>query len=169
MKSTIPILLVLSWSALAQVTLPPDQPDAIPVATTSPFEQLADQALAVMTQRAEELNIQGVALVAFIEGDTTTSWSSKMVVVGRVANEPRGENRGSNLLAIAYTKAAEMAVTLKDSGHAGRPPMTGETGWEGGLIRKGKHGYLLAAFSGGPSADDLKVSQAGLEVLAGKL
>jgi len=30
-------------------------------------------------------------------------------------------------------------------------------------------GYLLAAFSGGPSADDLKVSKAGLDVLAGKL
>jgi hypothetical protein len=28
---------------------------------------------------------------------------------------------------------------------------------------------LIAAFSGGPSESDLKVSQAGLEVLAGKL
>ncbi|MCP5520335.1 MAG: hypothetical protein H7A46_02155 [Verrucomicrobiales bacterium] len=169
MKSTIPAVLLLCSPAFGQVTLPPDQPEVLAVSSPLTFEQAADQALAAMTQRAGELNIQGVALVAFIEGDTTKSWSSKMVVVGKVANEPKGENRGSNLLAIAYTKAAEMAVTLKDSGHADRPPMTGETGWEGGLIRKGRNGYLLAAFSGGPSADDLKVSKAGLEVLAGKL
>jgi hypothetical protein len=58
---------------------------------------------------------------------------------------------------------------LKDSGHAGRPPRTGETGRQGGWIKKGKSGYLIAAFSGGPSEADLNVSQAGLEVLAGKL
>ena len=62
-----------------------------------------------------------------------------------------------------------MAETLKNSGSAGRPPMTGETGWQGGLIKKGQAGYLIAAFSGGPSESDLKVSQAGLEVLVGKL
>src|ERR1019366_6746469 len=76
---------------------------------------------------------------------------------------------GANLLAIAYSKAAEMAETLKDSGNAGRPPMTGETGWQGGLIKRGKTGYLIAAFSGGPSESDLKVSQAGLEEVAGKV
>jgi hypothetical protein len=37
------------------------------------------------------------------------------------------------------------------------------------VIAKGKHGYLIAAFSGGPSEDDVKVSRAGLEVLAGLL
>ena len=46
--------------------------------------------------------------------------------------------------------------------------MTGQTGWQGGLIRKGKNGYLIPAFSGGPFESDLKVSQAGLEVLVGK-
>jgi hypothetical protein len=68
-----------------------------------------------------------------------------------------------------YSKAAEIAETLKGSGSAGRPPMTGETGWQGGLIKKGRTGYLIAAFSGGPSESDLKASEAGLEVLAGKL
>ena len=82
---------------------------------------------------------------------------------------PYGQDHGNNLLAIAYSKAAEMAETLKDSGNAGRPQITGETGWQGGLIKKGKTGYLIAAFSGGPSESDIKVSQAGLEVLAGKL
>ena len=32
-----------------------------------------------------------------------------------------------------------------------------------------KYAFLIAAFSGGPSESDLKVSAAGLEVLAGKL
>ena len=132
------------------------------------FDDL-DSALMAMTNRAEELKVKGAAVVAYIEGDSTKSWSSKMVVVGKMEDAPTEKNHGANLLAIAYSKAAEMAETLKDSGNAGRPPMTGETGWQGGLIKKGKTGYLIAAFSGGPSESDLKVSQAGLEVLAVKL
>ena len=133
------------------------------------FEEVADTALAAMTRRAEELRIKGVALVAYVEGDTTKAWSSKMVVVGSMKNAPSEKNTGANLLAIAYSKAAEMADTLKDSGNAGRPPMTGETGWQGGRIRKCTTGYLIAAFSGGPAEADVKVSQAGLEVLGGRL
>jgi uncharacterized protein GlcG (DUF336 family) len=133
------------------------------------FDALADRALAAMTRRAEELKIKGVAVVAFVEGEPAKGWSSKMAVVGSMKNAPTEKDRGANLLAIAYSKAAEMAETLKDSGKAGRTPMTGETGWEGGVIRKGKTGHLIAAFSGGPSEADVKVSQAGLEVLAEKL
>ena len=92
-----------------------------------------------------------------------------MVVIGKMTDAPTEKKPGASVLAIAYSKAAEMAETLKDSGNAGRPPMTGENGWQGGLIKKGKTGYLIAAFSVGPSESDLKVSQAGLEVLAGKL
>lgn len=135
----------------------------------SVFDEAADAALVAMTKRAEELKIKGVAVVAYIEGESTRAWSSKMVVVGSMKNAPTEKSKGANLLAIAYTKAAEMAETLKDSGQAGRPPMTGETGWQGGLIKKGKSGYLIAAFSGGPSEADVKVSQAGLDVLATKL
>jgi len=133
------------------------------------FDACSDAALAAMNKRAQALKIGGVAVIAFIEGDATKSWSSKMIVVGRMKDPPTEKNSGANLLAIAYAKAAEMAETLKDSGSAGRPLMTGETGWQGGLIRKGKTGYLIAAFSGGPSESDLKVSQAGLEVLAENL
>jgi hypothetical protein len=158
------LILLLAVSAFAQsASLPVDlKPGKI-------FEEVADSALMAMTKRAEELKIKGVAVVAYIEGDTTKSWSSKMMVVGAMKDAPTEKNHGANLLAIAYSKAAEMAETLKDSGSAGRPPMTGETGWQGGLIKKGRTGYLIAAFSGGPSESDLKVSQVGLEVLAGKL
>ena len=88
-----------------------------------------------------------------------------MLVVGRMKDTPTDTNKGSNLLAIAYSKASEMADTLKDSGSKIRPAMTGEVGWTGGAILRGKTGYLIAAFSGGKSEDDLKVSQAGVAVL----
>jgi len=134
-----------------------------------PFDEVAGRALRAMTLRAEELKIKGVAVVAYVAGESTQGWSSKMVVVGSLKNPPTEKNPGANLLAIAYSKAAEMAETLKDSGKAGRPPMTGETGWQGGVIQKGKMGYLIAAFSGGPSESDVKVSQTGLAVLAESL
>jgi len=157
------LILLLAVSAFAQSASLPANPPPGKI-----FEEVADSALMAMTKKAEELKIKGAAVVAYIEGDTTKSWSSKMVVVGAMKDAPTEKNHGANLLAIAYSKAAEMAETLKDSGSAGRPPMTGETGWQGGLIKKGRTGYLIAAFSGGPSESDLKVSQAGLEVLAGK-
>jgi hypothetical protein len=158
------LFLLIALSTFGQST-----PVSIDIKPTRIFDEVADSALASMTKRAQELKIHGAAVVAFIEGDVTQSWSSKMVVVGSMKDAPTEKGHGNNLLAIAYSKAAEMAETLKDSGQAGRPPMTGETGWQGGLIRKGKTGYLIAAFSGGPSESDLKVSQAGLEALAQKL
>ncbi len=159
----ISLLLLIAVSAFAQSAVPTDiKPGRV-------FDEVADSALASMTKRAQELKIHGAAVVAFIEGDVAHSWSSKMAVVGSMTDAPTEKSQGNNLLAIAYSKAAEMAESLKDSGHAGRPPMTGETGWQGGLIKKGKTGFLIAAFSGGPSESDLKVSQAGLAVLAEKL
>jgi len=167
------LALLTGLSVLAQESQPAPaagpRPADAKIKPGKAFDELADAALRAMTRRAEELQIQGVAVVAFIEGDVTKSWSSKMAVVGTMKNAPTEKNRGANLLAIAYSKAAEMAETFKDSGSAGRPPMTGETGWQGGLIKKGRSGYLIAAFSGGPSEADVKVSRAGLDVLADKL
>ena len=135
--------------------------------TVKDFDTLADRALLAMKKRAEELNIKGVAVVACSEGDTVKSWSSKMLVVGNLTAGPSQKSpTGSNFLAIACAKAAEMASTQKDSGSQVRPPMTGETGWKGGVVARGKTGLLFAAFSGGPSEDDVKVSQAGLQVLS---
>jgi hypothetical protein len=160
MKTAILIVLLLSGAATCA---------AFDAPSTKVFDEQAVVALGAMTERAKELKVQGAALVAFIPGDDVKGWSSKMVVVGTLKNAPQEKNHGANLLAIAYAKAAEMADTLKDSGNAGRPPMIGETGWKGGLIKKCKTGYVIAAFSGGPSESDLKVSQAGLDVLAKEL
>jgi len=172
------------WAATGRVTLrvPADFPTADSVSyraniaemdpafghgpfMVSPFDGLADEALVAMKKRADELGIGGVAVVAYFQGDQIHSWSSKMAVFGRMKDEPTEKDKGANLLGIAYAKAAEMADTLKDSGSQVRPPMTGEFGWTGGVIVRGKNGYLIAAFSGGKSDDDVQVSRAGVAEL----
>jgi hypothetical protein len=130
------------------------------------FDEVADEALRAIKQRAEELNIKGVAVVAGSEGNRVQSWSSKMLVVGALKKGPSRDEPAMNLLAIACSKAAEMADTLQASGSGVRPPLKGEFGWPGGVITRGKTGYLIAAFSGGSSADDVKAAQAGLDILA---
>ncbi len=148
-------------SALAQA-------DAL-VQSTKIFNALADNALLAMKQRAEELKIKGVAVVAYVPGEETKSWCSKMLVVGQLKTDASTNNPGSNLLAIAYAKASEMADTLQPSGSGVRPPLKGELGWQGGWIAPGKTGHLIAAFSGGRSEDDVMVSKAGVAVFAGAL
>jgi len=128
------------------------------------FDALAAQALEAMKQKAAVLNIQGAAVVSYVPGDSVQGWSSKMAVVGRLT-DPKASTNGNNLLGIAYAKSAEMARTLKDSGTAGGAPMTGEFGWQGGVVLKTSSGYVIVAFSGGKSEDDVQVSKAGLEVM----
>ena len=160
--------LLPSAGLVAKAQKQESRPPAYPMGAKN-FDEVANAALLAMRQRAGELSISGVAVVAYFEGDSIQSWSSKMLVVGRMKDDPSATSKGSNLLAIAYSKAAEMADTLKDSGSQVRPPMTGEVGWTGGVILRGKTGYVIAAFSGGKSEDDVKVSQAGVEVLKSKL
>jgi hypothetical protein len=122
-----------------------------------------------MRARAQALGVTGVAVVAYFEGETIQEWSSKMIVVGKYRDEPTASDKGSNLLGIAYAKAAEMADMHNDSGSGVRPPMTGEFGWKGGVIAHGKSGYVIAAFSGGKSEDDVAISREGLAKLKEKL
>jgi hypothetical protein len=133
------------------------------------FDDLADKALLAMKQRAEALKIKGVAVVAFVPGDNTNSWCSKMLVVGHLKTDSSTNNAGDNLLAIAYSKASEMADTLKPSGSGVRKPLKGEFGYQGGWIVEGKTGHIIAAFSGGRSEEDVQVSKTGIEALTGSL
>lgn len=126
------------------------------------FDLLANAALEAMKSRASALNVAGVAVVAYAPGDSIQGWTSKMTVVGRM-KDPTG--KGSNLLGIAYAKASEMADTLQDSGTSGRPPLIGEFGWQGGVVARGKTGYIIVAFSGGKSEDDVQISRSGMAVL----
>jgi len=123
------------------------------------FYKHADECLSVMEQAALKIEVKGVAVIAFIPGDTSLTWTSKMKVVGAMGNE------GANYLAVAYSKAGEMAETLKDSGSGVREPKLGEFGWQGGLIQKVEGGYILAAFSGATGEQDVEVATVGLEQL----
>ena len=123
------------------------------------FDHVATQALQVMKQRAEELKANGAGIVAYIPGDMTTTWSSRMVVVGSFTKN------NNNVLGIVYAKASEMADTLQDSGSGVRAKLNGENGWKGGVIRKVPGGYLIAAFSGAKSEDDVAFSTAGMEIM----
>ncbi len=118
-----------------------------------------------METRAAELKIQGVAVVAYFDGDHIQSWVSKMIVVGRLKDAPPDPQKTANLLAVAYSKACEMADTLKNSGSHARPVLVGEFGWTGGAIARGRHGYVIAAFSGGKNEDDFSVSTVGVNEL----
>jgi len=132
------------------------------------FDVAAQAALAAMKAKAAELKIQGVAVVSFAPGEAIESWMSQMAVVGHMTDHLNGE-KGNNLLGIAYAKASEMANTLKNSGTSGKAPMTGEFGWQGGVMAKTARGTFIVAFSGGKSEDDVQVSKAGLAVLQSKL
>ncbi len=123
------------------------------------FVKHADECLTVMEQAALKIEVKGVAVIAFIPGDTAITWISKMKVVGAMGNE------SANFLAVAYSKAGEMAETLKDSGSGIREPKLGEFGWQGGLIHKVEGGYILAAFSGATGEQDVEIATAGLKQL----
>jgi hypothetical protein len=171
MVNRLPLALLLATASCIVPSLSPAQAPASAahadssadvVVSPASFDASAAAALQAMKFRAEELKIGGAAVLAYFEGDRIESWTSKMLVVGRVKDEPTATDKGSNLLAIAYAKAAEMADTLKNSGSGVRPPMTGEFGWQGGVIVRVKTGYVIAAFSGGRSEDDVAVSRAGM-------
>jgi len=150
------LTLVLAAATLQAASPKPPSPKKL--------EALEAQAIEVMKAKANSLSIQGVAVVSYAPGPTVDSWTSKMAVVGHLT-DPKASANGNNLLGIAYAKSAEMASTLQDSGTAKRPPMTGEFGWQGGTILRISSGYIVVAFSGGKSEDDLQVSKAGLEVM----
>ena len=166
------IVTLISLGLLLAVTVSP-APAVTQTGATAPqstvgsksFDATADAALAAMKTQAQKMGVGGVAVVAYFEGETIQSWSSKMIVVGRYKDDPTAADKGSNLLGIVYAKAAEMADTHQDSGSGIRPPMVGEYGWKGAVIARGKAGYWIAAFSGGKSDDDVKISREGLAKL----
>ncbi|MGA8043909.1 MAG: hypothetical protein WCA37_14025 [Terracidiphilus sp.] len=160
------VLVALSFVAPQRGTpqAPAAQHAGKPVSTKK-FDALATRAIEAMRARAAQLGVTGVAVVSYAPGDTVQGWLSKMAVVGRMKDAPSATSKGNNLIGIAYAKSAEMADTLQNSGTASRPPMTGEFGWQGGVVAQGRTGHIIVAFSGGKSEDDVQVSRAGLAVL----
>src|ERR1039458_3339190 len=58
--------------------------------------ELTEAALAAIKSLAAELNITGVAVVAYAQGDSIQDWTSKMAVVGRMKIAPSTASRGNN-------------------------------------------------------------------------
>jgi len=150
------IIMTASSNATAQ-TMTKKQKEAEKV-----FINNADEALQIMKEEALRMNIKGAGLICFIPGDKTQSWVSKMIIVGATGNE------GYNFIAIANSKASEMAETLQNSGSKVRPVKVGEFDYIGGAIKKTESGYILATFSGASGEEDLAVSQKGLAWLITK-
>jgi galactokinase/mevalonate kinase-like predicted kinase len=145
------IIMTVSNNATAQTILK-EQKKA-----EKTFITHADEALHIMKQEALRMNIKGAGVVCFIPGNETQSWVSKMIIVGATGNE------GYNFIAIANSKASEMAETLKNSGSKVRPVKVGEFDYLGGTIKKIDSGYLLSTFSGASGEDDLAVANKGID------
>lgn len=153
MKKTLFSYVLILWSGFACMA------GAQKSSGEKIFLKHADECLSVMEQAALKMQVKGVAVLAFIPGESTETWISKMKVVGSLSNE------SANYLSIAYSKAGEMAETFQDSGRGIREPKTGEFGWKGGIIKKTKSGYLLAVFSGGSGEQDREIATKGIDYL----
>lgn len=152
-------LRIASSAALATALVTAGAATAQEPGPAERFHAAAARALDAMVEEAGKRNMKGVAVVAFVPGEKTGEWSSRMRVVESLVQG------NANVLAIAYCKLSEMADTLRDSGSQVRPPLHGELGYRGGAIRKTADGWLLAAFSGGKDTDDLDVANVGLDLL----
>ena len=171
------LLAALSFLPMSAITaqdapVPPQETPAaaqipptlsVPVVVANRFESLATDALKAMERKAAEIKpAGGAAIVGFIPGQKMTGWISRVKVVETFTP------KNSNVLAVAYCKAAEMADTLVNSGSKIRPKRNGENGFKGGVIAKVTDGYVFAAFSGAKAEEDVAIAQAGLEVLTQK-
>ena len=126
----------------------------------SDFTLVAHLALRAMADRAQAIGVQGAAIVAWATLSPARQWTSHLHIVGSMTNGT------SNLIAIAYSKAAEMADTLIDSGSEIRPPLRGEFGYKGGVIRPLAGGHILAVFSGATGEQDVDISLAAFQLFS---
>ena len=125
----------------------------------------ASRALGEMAAQARAAGVQGVAVVAWLADGGSLRWESRMQVVDKTVIElPNG--KGHNLIAIAWSKTAEMMATHQDSGRKDRTLYTGELGFPGGAIRPLGQGFVLAAFSGGTSEQDYILSESGIRAFS---
>ena len=127
--------------------------------------------IAAMETHAKKLGVRGVILTAAMD-DRGFSWDSRMKAVEAIKDvpvNPEGhEYPGYNFIGIAYSKAAEMADTRLNSGSKSRPAFQGEFGYQGGLIRKVRSGFILTVFSGATGEQDLEIARAGINAYQGE-
>lgn len=126
-------------------------------------------ALDVMQEKAEAIGVRGVAVVLILPtGEEVGSLTPQMRVCGRYSrpSDPiRGaDDTGTNYLAVAFSKVADMVRTQQASGHSKIVPK-GELGFEGGHVVVKDDYTAYVAFSGGTAEQDTQVALAALNAL----
>src|SRR5690348_9143694 len=79
------------------------------------FDGVARAALAAMKARANELHINGVAVVAFAPGERVEGWQSQMTVVGHMTDQKseKGKDRKSTRLNSSHPSISYAVFCLK--------------------------------------------------------
>ncbi len=129
------------------------------------FQSVSAKMIIEMENHARKLGVKGVIVVASMD-DSGLSWVSQMKAVDIIkvldGNPEKGRYPGYNFIGVAYSKAAEMADTKLNSGSKVRPAYEGEFGYQGGVIKKVRLGYILTVFSGATGEQDFEIAKAGM-------
>ncbi len=129
------------------------------------FQVVAGRMITEMEKHARKLGVKGVIVVASMDV-AGFSWVSQMKAVETMKAIPENPAQekypGTNFIAVAYSKAAEMADTKLISGSNVRPPYQGEFGYQGGMIKKVPSGFILTVFSGATGEQDFEIAKAGM-------
>ena len=133
------------------------------------FQSAAAAIIPAMENHARKLGVKGVIVVAGMD-ESGHSWESQMKAVDTImvldGNPEKSRYPGYNFIGVAYSKAAEMAETKLNSGSKVRPPYEGEFGYQGGVIKKVRLGYILTVFSGATGEQDLEIAKVGMNACA---
>lgn len=116
-----------------------------------------------MKDKAVEMGIEGVAVASVLGEGETVDWIGEMKVVGI----PYKLEEGWNLVAIAWSKCAEVIATRADSGNPDHKKIVGELGFVGGAYGEYEGCRMAFAFSGALSEEDLEVARYGIEKMKG--
>ncbi|MBO7415149.1 MAG: VOC family protein [Bacteroidaceae bacterium] len=116
------------------------------------------KALGDMKAKAMEMGIEGVAVASVLGAGESIDWIGEMKVVGI----PYKLEEGWNLVAIAWSKCAEVIATGADSGNPEHKKIVGELGFVGGAYGEHEGCRMAFAFSGALSEEDLEVARYGI-------
>ena len=130
MKTKTKLMLLLCCGACFACNAPQqDKPEADLTKTSEnmtnvELREKIVMALDDMKAKAIEMGIEGVATASVLNKGETANWMGEMRVVGK----PLDTEGGYNLVAVAWSKCAEVIATGADSGNPNHQTMTGELG-----------------------------------------
>lgn len=127
-------------------------------------KEMLTAALDIMQRHAEALGVHGAAVAAYLEDRETLDWQVDLRIV-EVMKVINADGKGYNFVGVVFQKACEAMDTHQNSGSKVRPTLAGECGWAGSLTEEVGKGYVLTAFSGGTSDQDVEIAAQGLAYL----